>query len=106
MPDYKATPVNVKAAINASTDKKWTATENGWLHINTSSLTLPSVPSNSRVYIDGVVVARSEYNSGATFWRSDEATVAPISLGDIVTYSSSGYNGDSLEINFYPCKAV
>ena len=87
MPDYKATPVNVKAAINASTDKKWTATENGWLNIVSKSL------FTSAVFINGVSV------------MSTEANIVPISRGDIVTCR---YNdpSDIRLINFYPCKAV
>ena len=96
MPDYKATPTDVRAAIDASTDKEWVATENGWLNIQAL---FPSVTS---VFIDGVLVANSSHNSD--HWTYNEANTVPISNGDKVTYNSS--NPSAVKINFYPCKTV
>ena len=96
MPDYKAAPVDVKAAIDASTDKEWVATENGWLNIHTQ------FPSITNVFIDGVLVAMGEYYGDR--WTTNEANVVPISSGDVVTYSSN--NTKVGLIKFYPCKSV
>ena len=105
MPDYKATPVDVKAAIDASTDKKWIATENGWLHCSYDDYNIEDT-NKFFVYI------KNQYNEICIYRALREAdgdndaqmTIIPISTGDAVIYEGDSLNRGS--INFYPCKAV
>lgn len=105
MPDYKATPVDVKAAIDASTDKKWIATENGWLHCLYDD---SHVDPTNQFY----VYIKTQYNKICIYKACREVdgdndaqlTIIPISTGDAVIYERDSLNRGS--INFYPCKAV
>lgn len=94
MPDYKATPVDVKAAIDASTDKKWVATENGWLNAVVAAKT---GDGEKCVKVEGVFVANVSAMAGGV---NSESNIVPISKGDVVTHTSAE------RILFYPCKSV
>ena len=101
MPDYKATPIDVKAAIDASTDKKWTATENGWLRIAYEGNL--SGTASAYVQIDGVTVSHATHVSNTTNTNTD-GIIVPIGKNSVVTIAAN--SGFVVQCDFYPCKAV